>query len=100
MEQSENDTTEDVEIEKVLHDGWTISVRAKEADGGAGLVGSAVISRAGALRCKLMTSAVFHARQQLVAVMVAKADKWVALQAQSSDAGECERHERTEHLGR
>ena len=79
MEQPQS-LIEEVEIKEVVHDGWTISVRVKVADGGAGLLGSAEISRDGA-RCRLTTSAVFDTRQQLIAVMVAKADKWVALQA-------------------
>jgi len=80
MEQPQS-LIEEVEIKEVVHDGWTISVRVKVADGEAGLLGSAEISRDGASRCRLTTSAVFDTRQQLIAVMVVKADKWVALQA-------------------
>ena len=82
MEQIEqNIADEEVEITTVLHDGWTISVRAGVTDGGCLVGGAAYISRDGVSRCRLTTSAVFDTRQQLKAVMVAKADKWVALQA-------------------
>jgi len=81
MQQPQNDATEGVEIKEVLHDGWTISVRARAAEGNDGLLGSADISRDGVWRCKLMGSTVFDTRLHLIAVMVAKADKWVALQA-------------------
>jgi hypothetical protein len=72
---------EEVEITTVLHDGWTISVRARVADGRALSGGSAHISRAGVSQCRLTTSVAFGDRQQSIAEMVAKADKWVALQA-------------------
>ena len=81
MEQPQQNADGEVEIKTVLHDGWTISVRARLDEGGAVSLGSAVISRDGVSRCRLTTSAVFDTRQQLVAVMVAKADKWLALQA-------------------
>jgi hypothetical protein len=80
MEQIEqNIANGEVEITTVLHDGWTISVRV--TDGGDLSAGTAHISRDGVLRCRLTTSAVFDNRQQLMAVMVAKADNWVASQA-------------------
>ena len=72
---------EEVEITTVLHDGWTISVRARVADRRALSGGSAHISRDGVSRCRLTTSVAFDSRQQLIAVMAAKADRWVALQA-------------------
>ena len=82
MEQPvQNDANGNVEIKTVLHDGWTISVRARLAEGGAASLGSADISRDGISRCQVTSSEVFDTRQHLIAVMVAKADKWVALQA-------------------
>lgn len=80
----QNISNEEVEITTVLHDGWTISVRARVADGRVLSGGSAHISREGVSRCRLTTSVAFDNRQQLIAVMVAKADKWVALQAAAS----------------
>jgi len=76
-----NDMTKGDELKEVLHDGWTISIRAKVQEGIVGLLGWADISRDGVLRCKLLGSTVFDTRNHLIAVMVAKADKWVALQA-------------------
>jgi hypothetical protein len=82
MEQIEQSIAdEEVEITTVLHDGWTISVRGRVREEGVLSEGAAHISRNGVSRCRLTTSAVFDTRQQLIAVMVAKADKWVALQA-------------------
>jgi hypothetical protein len=82
MELIEKDFSDgEVEITTVLHDGWTISVRARMTDGRFLSGGSAHISREGVSRCRLTTSVAFDNRQQLIAVMVAKADKWVALQA-------------------
>ena len=72
---------EEVEITTVLHDGWTISVRARVTDGRVLSEAAAHISRDGVSRCRLTTSVAFDSRQQLIAVMVAKADKWVGLQA-------------------
>lgn len=85
MEQIEqNIADEEVEITTVVHDGWTISVRVGVTDGEVLSGGSAHISRDGVSRCRLTTSTVFDTHQQLIAVMVAKADKWVALQASFS----------------
>ena len=70
----------EVEVTSVLHEGWTISVRARVTDGRLSEA-AAHISRDGVSRCRLTTSVAFDNRQQLIAVMVAKADKWVGLQA-------------------
>jgi len=77
----QNTANEEDEITAVLHDGWTISVRARVTDGGVLSGGAAYISRDGAPRCRLTTAATFDTPRQLIAVMIAKADKWVAVQA-------------------
>ncbi|MDM0116399.1 hypothetical protein QTI66_30075 [Variovorax sp. J22R133] len=88
MEQlQQSAANEEFEIKAVLHDGWTISVRAKVVKGGAGLLGSADISRGGVSHYRLTSPGVFDTHQQLIAVMVAKADKWVALQAPFAPTG-------------
>ena len=80
----QDDTFGEVEIKAFLHDGWNIRVRGRVTEDGAGLLGAADISRDGVFRRRLSASTVFDSREHLLAVMVAQADKWVAVQASSA----------------
>jgi hypothetical protein len=71
----------EVAITSVLHDGWNINVLVKAAERSEGLLGSAALVRDGVCRCRLTACQVFDTPQQAIAVLVAKADKWIALQA-------------------
>jgi cysteine synthase len=72
---------EEHEIKSVMHDGWTISIRVTSIDGAGRVSGVAQILRDVVVRCRIVASEAFESQERLAAVLIAKADRWIAAQA-------------------
>lgn len=69
------------EITSVIHDGWKVSVRVARTDPDGNMSGSVEIFREDVARCRIVASELFQSREQLTAVLIAKADRWIAAQS-------------------
>ena len=68
------------EIKSVMHDGWRVSVRAARTEPGGSMVGAAEIFRDEVSRSRIVASELFQSREHLIAVLIARADKWISAQ--------------------